>query len=302
VRSRNGYVEVTLARNFQDVDAIKSIPGRRWVPERLVWVLPDTQAVLDALKASFGSRLVFPQAPPRNFMPKRSPAAPPAAWPNRTTRNPRGDSGPASGIHAAQSLQPGREVTAGGTKPPQPGRELAAGGGKPPQPGAKSAQPARERTAEGATQPGERMAEGVPQPGDERPAVGAKPPQPRRELAAGGGKPAQPGGERSAEGAQSAQTGRERTPEAEVPDRAAARYAPGVSGWGLQNAPPSPSESQQTPVTSSSSRHTSVKPSEAARTVRPTLGAEQQTVRPAPLQNRSASELASRPGRTRGRI
>jgi hypothetical protein len=61
---RDRQLEVVLERfDRTDVNAIRSIPGRRWLQERRVWVLPHTRVVLDALKQSFGSRLRFVEAP-----------------------------------------------------------------------------------------------------------------------------------------------------------------------------------------------------------------------------------------------
>jgi site-specific recombinase XerD len=52
-------IEVTLGRGFtgEDLEAIKSVRGRRWDPRRLVWILPRGQAVQDHLARVFGERI-----------------------------------------------------------------------------------------------------------------------------------------------------------------------------------------------------------------------------------------------------
>ncbi|MEX2048346.1 MAG: integron integrase [Gemmatimonadota bacterium] len=59
-RIEGGLVHVRL-RGFTeaDLEAIKAIPGRRWVRERKVWTVPNTQDALDALGEAFGSRLLI---------------------------------------------------------------------------------------------------------------------------------------------------------------------------------------------------------------------------------------------------
>jgi integron integrase len=111
-RARDGHLEVRLDFDEADNQAIKEIPGRRWVSERKVWTLPHTPEVLDALTKAFGSRLMLgPQvsvgahaevgaksdagaaaegagAPPTSRTPPRSPPAPrlstPSAAPGQT--------------------------------------------------------------------------------------------------------------------------------------------------------------------------------------------------------------------------
>ncbi|MGQ0561527.1 MAG: hypothetical protein ACT443_06605 [Gemmatimonadota bacterium] len=59
VHLRGDFYELSFGKGFTlaDVEAVKKISGRRWMPERRVWVLPQTAATLDLLAASFGSRL-----------------------------------------------------------------------------------------------------------------------------------------------------------------------------------------------------------------------------------------------------
>jgi len=42
-----------------DLDAVRAIPGRKWVPERRVWTVPDTPRSVAALTEAFGSRLLL---------------------------------------------------------------------------------------------------------------------------------------------------------------------------------------------------------------------------------------------------
>jgi integron integrase len=42
-----------------DVDAIKAIPGRRWVPERRLWTVPNTGRSVAALTSAFAGRLLL---------------------------------------------------------------------------------------------------------------------------------------------------------------------------------------------------------------------------------------------------
>jgi integron integrase len=53
-------LELMFDRGFTaaDVAAVKAIPGRRWIPERLIWTLPNTPAALEALSRALGPRLV----------------------------------------------------------------------------------------------------------------------------------------------------------------------------------------------------------------------------------------------------
>jgi integron integrase len=63
-RPDGALVHVRL-RNFSasDLEAIRAIHGRRWVPERKVWTLPNTHATIEALTEAFGPRLLLgPQA------------------------------------------------------------------------------------------------------------------------------------------------------------------------------------------------------------------------------------------------
>ncbi|MBI4545471.1 MAG: phage integrase N-terminal SAM-like domain-containing protein, partial [Gemmatimonadetes bacterium] len=66
VRLRDGRLELRFQRRFSqaDLEAVKAIPGRRWHPERRIWLLPHKPESLSALTRSFGSRLVLPETPP----------------------------------------------------------------------------------------------------------------------------------------------------------------------------------------------------------------------------------------------
>ena len=79
-------VEVSLARGFtsEDVNVIRAIPGRKWRPQRRVWVLPRSPEAVRALEARFGSRIVAGAA--RAADPKRTqPDTRPSRSRKRTT-------------------------------------------------------------------------------------------------------------------------------------------------------------------------------------------------------------------------
>lgn len=61
VRLRDGRLELRFRQRFTrtDLEAVKSIPGRRWQPDRRVWTLPHAPESLSVLTRSFGSRLVL---------------------------------------------------------------------------------------------------------------------------------------------------------------------------------------------------------------------------------------------------
>lgn len=89
VRPKDGRLELRFGRGFtgEDVAAVKRIPGRRWLPDFLVWTLPDTSGTLDALATSFGSRLVLSGTPASRGAasagapgPGTGPALPRAYW------------------------------------------------------------------------------------------------------------------------------------------------------------------------------------------------------------------------------
>lgn len=46
-----------------DLEVVRSIPARRWHPDRLVWVLPRTPEALDILRCRFGNRLAVTEVP-----------------------------------------------------------------------------------------------------------------------------------------------------------------------------------------------------------------------------------------------
>ena len=52
-------LEISFERGFTqlDIDGVKAIRGRKWLPQRLVWTVPHTPANIDALRRAFGSRL-----------------------------------------------------------------------------------------------------------------------------------------------------------------------------------------------------------------------------------------------------
>lgn len=60
VRIRDRRLDVSFDRGFTETDvaAVKAIHGRRWVPERRVWVLPDRSEAREQLLRVFGPRLV----------------------------------------------------------------------------------------------------------------------------------------------------------------------------------------------------------------------------------------------------
>jgi integron integrase len=81
VRVRVGprRLELTFGRGFtaDDVALVKSIPGRRWHPDDLVWTLPNTHASMAALTRALGPRLLVTREPVGDPAPReRAPAAP----------------------------------------------------------------------------------------------------------------------------------------------------------------------------------------------------------------------------------
>ena len=53
-----GSLELSLHYSPTDVEAIRSVPGRRWDGERRVWTVPDRPAIRAQLQGLFGARLV----------------------------------------------------------------------------------------------------------------------------------------------------------------------------------------------------------------------------------------------------
>ena len=58
VRHRVDHLEVALGPGFTraDLEGVKAVPGRRWVPDRRVWILPNPGRALDLLKERFPSQ------------------------------------------------------------------------------------------------------------------------------------------------------------------------------------------------------------------------------------------------------
>jgi integron integrase len=61
---RHRTVELMFERGFSkdDVEVVKAIPGRRWLPDRLVWTLPNAPRTMDSLVRALGSRLEITEA------------------------------------------------------------------------------------------------------------------------------------------------------------------------------------------------------------------------------------------------
>jgi hypothetical protein len=59
-RPEGALVDLRL-RKFdpRDIEAIKSIPGRRWVPGRKVWTVPNDRTTIELLTRAFGPRLLL---------------------------------------------------------------------------------------------------------------------------------------------------------------------------------------------------------------------------------------------------
>ena len=55
VQTRENFLELRFRGRFlpADLEAVKAIRGRKWDHERRVWLLPDTPAVMTALRLSF---------------------------------------------------------------------------------------------------------------------------------------------------------------------------------------------------------------------------------------------------------
>jgi len=60
VTRRDGTLELSFAYSAPDLDAVRSVPGRRWDPDRRVWIVLDDPATLELLRHLFGDRLVGP--------------------------------------------------------------------------------------------------------------------------------------------------------------------------------------------------------------------------------------------------
>jgi site-specific recombinase XerD len=58
VRHRPDHLEVALGPGFSraDLEGVKAVPGRRWEPDRRVWILPNPDRALELLKARFPSQ------------------------------------------------------------------------------------------------------------------------------------------------------------------------------------------------------------------------------------------------------
>ncbi len=66
VREAGQRLELSFAPPFSDDDigVVKGIPGRRWVPNRRLWTMPNTETVQRALSRAFGPRLVMTSSAP----------------------------------------------------------------------------------------------------------------------------------------------------------------------------------------------------------------------------------------------
>lgn len=64
VRVNHRWLEVTFDPGFSDDDVavVKAIEGRRWVPARLTWLIPNRPDALDTLSRAMGDRLVTSDA------------------------------------------------------------------------------------------------------------------------------------------------------------------------------------------------------------------------------------------------
>jgi integron integrase len=64
VRVNHRLLEVTFDPGFSDDDvaAVKAIPGSRWVPARLTWLVPNRPAALETLSRAMGDRVVMSDA------------------------------------------------------------------------------------------------------------------------------------------------------------------------------------------------------------------------------------------------
>ena len=60
VPPEGGCVEVTLDGRFgrEGLEAVRSLPGRRWNPERRVWIVPGGEEVVSKLKESYGEHRI----------------------------------------------------------------------------------------------------------------------------------------------------------------------------------------------------------------------------------------------------
>ncbi|MEX0892489.1 MAG: tyrosine-type recombinase/integrase, partial [Gemmatimonadota bacterium] len=63
---RGEFLEIRLRPGFtkDDLNAIRSLPDRRWVPRDRVWRVPDADAALRTLAQHFGERLLVKEAGP----------------------------------------------------------------------------------------------------------------------------------------------------------------------------------------------------------------------------------------------
>ena len=75
------HLEVALGPGFTraDLEIVKAIPGRRWVPDRRIWVLPDPDTALKLLQDRFPSQRlrVTPDESQEAESPRSAPGDPP---------------------------------------------------------------------------------------------------------------------------------------------------------------------------------------------------------------------------------
>lgn len=65
LRHEDGRLNLTFEGRFTpaDLETVKSIPDRRWLPDPKAWSLPDTPQVAETLDRAFGTRLRAPGRP-----------------------------------------------------------------------------------------------------------------------------------------------------------------------------------------------------------------------------------------------
>lgn len=96
-----------LRYSEEDIDAIRAIAGRRWDPERRLWLIPDTPEARSALRQSFGPRLALTEAS------KAPPARAPSASPHKPGSNVGRGSAPPTPAHIrASPLTPAEAIEA----------------------------------------------------------------------------------------------------------------------------------------------------------------------------------------------
>jgi integrase/recombinase XerD len=109
----DGRILVRLPRGFTEeaLDRVRAVPGRRWDPERMGWVLPGGTRTLEALEAAFpGFRLLGAEGA----------GAPSSPAPSERAPGQRGESGTIEGARPGAGTPPRPDASPPGEAPAEP--------------------------------------------------------------------------------------------------------------------------------------------------------------------------------------